>query len=234
MKQSSSTMQSLIASDDPRSVTLLAGACVAGFALASPSPTIVRLAFITAATYALAMYLVAKHNASSGTVHRNDAATRELSARAGDYDRNKRVSRAGPKNKAPFASLVHPEVSAALSSLSRLSRPGRRAAVHAVVVATENVVRVYHGMLSGPGSNRPRACMDDLRDITIVALDALQGLRMQTGSRGKAAETAASAEHTLRGLFVRFRQIASNKLKAPELFGAPYAFDPDDDHHFVR
>lgn len=220
-------MQSLLASDDIKSTALVAGACVAGFLLAWPSPAVVRLVFVAVATFGVTMCLLNKHQTSEDTSHRDDILATSLFK---DRQREER-----PRN-GPFATLVHPEVCAAVASLSKISKPGRRAAVHAVVAATENVLRVYHRLLAAPMSacTHPKSCMDDLREHTNIALDALQCLKMQTGSRGEASMIAAAAERALRGLFVRFRQIASNKHKSPELHGAPYAFDPSDDHHFVR
>lgn len=238
-------MQALLVSDDVRSTALFVGACMAGFIFATPSPSVVRIVFVAAATYGVAMWVLRSHSNSEDSGRRNDNITSFLMASGRKEKpgsgRQKKIKRAKSKN-GPFATMLHPEASAAIASLYPLSRPGYRAAVHAVVVSTENVARAYHETLrpveaAGVPSHPPgaaSACIDDLRDCTLVALDALQVLRMETGSRGRASEIAASAEQTLRGLFVRFRQIAASKLQTPQMCGAPYASDMRDDYRFVR
>lgn len=213
-------MQALLfRSHDVRSLALLGATCVVGFLVACPSPALVRVVFVCAATAGVAAWILARHNAVEDVGRRDDRSAGVLMDRGPDGG--------------PFAMLLHPEASSAIASLSVLSGPGRRANVHAVVVATENVVRAYHAILGAPAPHpgRGTAGSDDLRDLTVVALDALQGLRMDTGSRGRASSIAAAAERRLRRLFVRFRQIAGNKLKS---HGAPFPFDPKDDHRYVR
>lgn len=216
-------LQALIGSDDVRSLTLLAGTCLVGFAVACPSIGQVRVVFVVAATVGVAAWLLAQHDAVANGVRMDDA---------------KATSLFEPKSKtgAPYAMMLHPEATSAIAQLSVLSRPGRRTAVKSVADATEGVIRAYHSILNNPRPEKGRgtAGTDGLRDATIVALDALQALRMETGSRGSASHVAASTEARLRRLFVRFRQIAGNKLKAPGLYGSPFPYDPRDDQHSLR
>lgn len=235
MTKSNGTLEALLSSDDIRSIALMVGACALGFTLAWPSPPVVRVAFVAAATYGVSMWILAGHN-SMEDIRRldNTQATSLYSTqpREGEGDAISERSK-----EEPFATMVHPEAASAIASLAALSMPGRRTAVRSVALATEEVVRAYHAMLDSKvtlPSCHASPFMDHLRDRTIFALEALQGLRMETGSRGRAAKIAATAEHRLRRLFVRFRQIASNRMRAPGLYGAPYAFDPRDDLHFLR
>lgn len=214
----------LFASDDIRSITLFVAACATGFAVCQPSIAVVQVVFILVATMGLVVWIVSSHVTADNVLRKND----ELSTALFTSESN---------SIEPVASLVHPEISSAIASLSVLSRPGHRNAVRSVVVATDNVVKSYHAVLALPEANSRHmasACMDDLRDRSIVALDALQGLRMDTGSRGDASDVAFHAELRLRRLFVRFRQIACNKLKAPHIYGPPFPCDPEDDHRFLR
>lgn len=214
-------MQALIQSDDVRSMTLLVGTVVIGFVVAGPSPALVRVAFVAAATAGIAAWVLAQHEAVDSVTRKDEAQATTL------FDPT--------SSSSPFAMLLHPEASSAIASLSDLSSPGRRSSVHLVVLTTENVVRTYHAILGATaGQGRGSAGTDDLRDRTSEALDALQALRMETGSFGHAADIAVSAERRLRRLFIRFRQIAGNKMKSPGLYGAPYPLDPRDDHSFLR
>lgn len=214
-------------SHDGRAITLFVATCFCGLVIIHPSITLVRVAFVVLATFGVAMYVLADHNATASSRRMDNSVTTALFTPPHD-DSESRVT------PAPFASLIHPEVAAAIASLSTLSRPGRRAAVREVALTTENVVRGYHAILSMHGSRRASACIDDLRLRTNVALDALQCLRMETGSRGRAANIAVDAERRLRNLFIRFRQIACNKLLSPNLDGPPFPVDPSDDHRFLR
>lgn len=219
-------MEALLASDDIRSISLCAGACVLGFTMAWPSPAIVRVVVVAVATYGITVWILTGHNSLEDDRRRDNMATASLYGGAKEEE--------PPKEGKPFATLVHPEACSAIASLSVLSLPGRRTSVRSVARATEGVARAYHAMLSSKVSSHASPFMDNLRDRTIDALEALQGLRMETGSKGYAARVAAAAERRLRRLFVRFRQIASNRNRAPGLYGAPYAFDPRDDLHFLR
>lgn len=235
----------LLASTDVRSITLLGGACALGFLAVQPSPMVVRMTFVALATYGITSLLLERHNAA-GMGQRADAhTTSDLFSQSSEGTGARARAGAGARGgepTVPHATLVHPEATRALAALAPLSRPGRRAAVRAVVAGTEGVVQAYHAILllplsSGDGGRhvqRASACIDDLRDRTTLVLDALQALRMGTGSRGPASLLAASAERDLRALFTRFRQIAGNKLKRPEFMGGPLPRDPTDDHRFVR
>lgn len=247
------SLSSLFASTDVRSITLLAGACVVGFIFAQPSPMIVRVSFVAIATLGITSLILKQHNTDDDSQRADSATTTSLfgppgagaSAGAGTSTRNRARGRPRPRphphgqsQNAPFATLMHPEATRAIASLAPLSRPGRRATVRSVVLTTEAVMQAYHALLMLPTNlathTRASACIDDLRDRSITAMDALQGLRMSTGSRGPAASLVASAERDLRALFKRFRQIAANKLRKPELLGGPLALDPLDDVHLVR
>lgn len=224
-------MQALIRSDDVRSLSLVMGTFMIGFIATYPSPALVRVALVAVATAGISSWLLTRHEALDSEIRSDEAKATSL------YSYSPSASQASQASQAPFAMLLHPEASSAVASLSVLSSQGRRASVHGVVTATENVVRAYHAILSAPsavGQGRASAGTDDLRDRTIDALDALQTLRMETGSRGPASDIARSAEHRLRQLFVRFRQIASNKTRSPGLYGSPYPMDLSDRHSTLR
>lgn len=231
------SLASLFVSTDIRSITLMGGACALGFLAAQPSPRVVRVAFAVIATLAITALLLQQHDASAEGQRADAEATTALFTRGVAQPSGVKGQGKGKgKGEVPFAALIHPEATRALASLAPLSRPGRKAAVRSVVSSTEAVVQAYHAVLLLPGARgaRASACIDDLRDRTTVALDALQTLRMGTGSRGPASALASKADQDLRALFTRFRQIAGNKLKRPELMGGPEARDPTDDNRFVR
>lgn len=224
-------LQALLVSDDVRSLTLLVGSCVVGFLVTWPSPALVRVLAVGAATMGIAAWILTSHDAEVDAGQKTHSQASTLYQRGGGGGARQTTL------LGPHALLIHPDAASAIASLAQLSRPGRRTAVHSVVVATEGVVQAYHSVLDAPArsSMHPASAgTDDLRDATIVALDALQALRMETGSRGRASCIAASAERRLRRLFVRFRQIAGNKLKTPNLYGTPFPFDPSDDHRCLR
>lgn len=209
----------MMRSDDTRSIVLFGGACLVGFVIVGPSSRLVRVVLVIAVTCGACMWILSSHQEAENSVRKDDATAIVLAGR-----------RDKPDSVSVFATLVHPEATSAIASLSSLSRPGRRAAVHAVVSATENVIRAYHAVLAVDVVNaKASSCMDDLRDRTIVALDALQCLNMDNVDH--ASDVALTAERKLRKLFVRFRQIAANKLSKQ---GAPYPLDPSDDRRFVR
>lgn len=202
-----------------RSVTLVVAACLVGFAATQPSLASVRTTCVVVATGAIVLSIVGRRDAAD--------------------DRGRRTEEGESEVVGPSLSL-HPDASAAIDSIRRLSRPGRRAAVQAVVHATENVLRTYHLALledSGTATTTATATagIDDLRDRTIIALDALQELRMQTGSRGWRSSVAASADGRLRRTFERLRRTLYNKGgAASSSSGPPYPLDPSDDRRFVR
>lgn len=234
-----STVEALLSSDDIRSTALLVGACVLGFTLAWPTPQVVRVVFVAVATYGVTVWILANHTSTEDSRRLDNNTTTSLySTLPREGDALNALDALDERRKdGPHAMLLHPEACSAIASLAELSLPGRRGAVRSVVLATEEVVRAYHAMLDNRVTlplSHASPFMDNMRDRTIFALEALQGLRMETGSRGRAARIAAAAEHRLRRLFVRFRQIASNRMRAPGLYGAPYAFDPRDDLHFLR
>lgn len=232
------SVATLLASTDVRSITMLGGACVLGFLAAQPSPATVRVVFVALATLGISTLLLRQHDAmDDGRMADEATAARLFSPDPSRRGGTEPTKHGRTVHDPPFATLMHPEATDAIASLAPLSRPGRRAAVRAVATATEGVVQAYHALLvlavtSAP--SRATACIDDLRDRTIVALDALQGLRMSTGSRGPASRLASAAERDLRALFRRFRQIAANRLRRPDLLEGPAPLDPNDDNRFVR
>lgn len=208
---------------DARSITLLVGTIVMGCVVASPAPALVRVSVVAAATAGIAVWIMARQDVDD-IIRKDDLQASSL------YDPQKIT--------VPYAMMLHPEASAAIASLSALSSTGRSCAVSLVARTTESVVREYHAILecSGQGHKQGHgsAGTNDLRDRTMEALDAIQTLRMETGSHGRASDIVVSAENRLRRLFVRFRQIAGNKMKTPGLYGPPYPLDPADDHSSVR
>lgn len=226
-------VRSIFASDDVRGIALVAGAAFVGFGMSGPSPATIRALVSAIAAGALAFVVVRGHAVAEDGV-RTDSDTVE-----GLYGRipasGTSSASASVRSKVPVAMLVHPDVTKVIASLAPLSRPGRRGAVRSVAVATEAVMRSFNAAMltgeGGQGTEGVSAFIDDLRDRTVRALDALQDLHMQSGSRSRAAEIVRDADLALRSIFARLRQVASNKNGCG---AAPYPHDPTDDPHLVR
>lgn len=214
-------VRSLFDSDDVGSIVAFVGAVSVGLLVTCPSVAVVRLIAAVLATYAMTTWIVKNHMSNT-----NDARAYENAA-------TKCYSRTSKRK--PFATLMHPEATRAIASIATLSVPGRRASVKAVTRATESVIRAYHAaLLVEKRDGHASACIDDMRDKTNAAVDALQTLRMEAGARGRAARVASRADASLRAFYARIRQIASNRLRDPVIASAPYAYDPMDDLHLVR
>lgn len=227
--------ESFLGSSDTRAIMYVVGTCMAGFILLAPSDMVVRTVFVTIATFGACSWIMNAHSNAQSRGGSDEAKAVALFNEPGRHGQIKRSLKTRNKKVHPFATLIYPDATSAIASLAPLSQPGRRSAVHIVTRATEDVIKAFHTLLSTKTDGKhTSSCIDDLRNKTIVALDALQAVRMEAGSRGTASEIASRAEIRLRALFTKFREIASNRLNLPELSCSPLPLDPFDDDHFVR
>lgn len=234
-------LQSFLASSDTNAIVLVAVACTIGFLMLTPSEMTVRTVCVVLATYGMCSWIVNSHSNTADNEASNDQESISLFNKAASGRPSKQgqiqgqASTKKKKKNRPYATLMYAEATSAIAALALLSQPGHRGAVHSVTRATEDVIKAYHTLLiRGNDQQHTSACIDDMRSKVIVALDALQGVRMETGSRGEASTIVSKAEKRLRALFAKFREIASNRLNIPELLCSPLAFDPFDDPHFIR